>query len=266
MPIYQWRKGLATWVKDDTLYISVVFSWDLKTAESIAAKWPGPHIIGGPALPSISPDPGCRPIIYHNACASYSTYGCPYACEFCKVKIIQPEYGEIADYIPAPLLIDNNYTAASFAHKSRVVEKQKHFPFTDFNQGLKAELFDKRTAVLLGSLNCKIRFAFDHPNMDSIIDRAVKLCREHTTNNIGVYVLIGFEDTPDDALYRLEFLRRLNVQPFPMRYQPINTEKKNSYLSPKWSERQLRDVMRYYSNLNRLGHIPFSEYNYRVGH
>lgn len=34
----------------------------------------------------------------------------------------------------------------------------------------------------------------------------------------------------------------------------------NEFISPHWTERKLRDVMRYYSRLNYLGGVSFNEY------
>ncbi len=67
----------------------------------------------------------------------------------------------------------------------------------------------------------------------------------------------------NEAIEKLERIRSWNVLPVPMRYQPLDVRKKNSYLSPKWTERKIRDVQRYYFRLNYFGGITFSEYEER---
>jgi hypothetical protein len=79
---------------------------------------------------------------------------------------------------------------------------------------------------------------------------------------IRVFVLIGFNDTPDDALYRLETVRNLGSFPNPMRYQPLDTTKRNSYVAPDWTDHELKRYMRYWARLNWLSSVPFEEYDH----
>jgi len=69
------------------------------------------------------------------------------------------------------------------------------------------------------------------------------------------------EDYPQPVRTRLELVRSWGVMPNPMRYQPLDTLEKNSYVDPNWTERELLGTMRYYSKLNWLGGFPFEEYN-----
>jgi hypothetical protein len=85
--------------------------------------------------------------------------------------------------------------------------------------------------------------------------------KKKTTKNIGVYVLIGYNDTPEDALYRLEKVRSWGIRPNPMRFQPLDAIRKNAYVSPNWDEAELRKMMRYYSILRWVEHIPYAEYD-----
>jgi len=82
--------------------------------------------------------------------------------------------------------------------------------------------------------------------------------------NIGVYVLFGFRDTPEDALYRLRTVANLGVDPNPMRYQPLDALEKNSYVDPNWTAPELARYMRYWSRLRFFRAIPFEDFdNYR---
>jgi hypothetical protein len=45
-----------------------------------------------------------------------------------------------------------------------------------------------------------------------------------------------------------------------MRYQPLHAKRKNEYISPNWTYKELADYMRYYARLNMLGFMPFEEY------
>ena len=108
-----------------------------------------------------------------------------------------------------------------------------------------------------------MRFAFDHVNQESKLKAAIDLCRRRTTKDIGIYVLIGFNDTPEDARYRLEKVRSWGIRPNPMRYQPLDAKRKNEYVAPGWTELELARMMRYYSRLRWLEHIPYEDFEYR---
>jgi len=263
--IYQWRKGLATWVNKDTLNISVPFTWEMGNAEKIAKKWPGDVKIGGPGTmkPTSTSDYGGEPIIFHNPCATFTTRGCVNNCDFCAVPKIEGDLIEIPNFRSAPLICDNNLLAASKKHIRKVVDSLKQFPFVDFNQGLEARRFTPEIADMLGELRCKVRFALDNWGQEGVVKKAVDLCKVRTTGDIQIYCLIGYNDTPDDAKTRLELIRSWGCLPNPMRYQPLDAKKKNEYRLPEmrhWTEKKLADTMRYYSRLNWLGWLPFEEY------
>lgn len=258
--MYNWNKKIVTWRVGKTLYLSVVFSWQLEEAQKIADEWKGKAIMGGPAMMQPNECLNFSPIQFHNPCATFTTRGCPNKCGFCAVPKLEGEFEEIKNFKPAPLICDNNFLASSMEHIKRVVDAIKSFPFVDFNQGLDARLFTKEKALSLGSLKCKVRFAFDNINLESKVKDAIDLCKKYTTKDIGVYCLIGFNDTPEEAIYKLDRIRSWDVLPNPMRYQPLNARFKNEYIYNTWTEGQLKAVMRYYSRLNWLGHIPFSEY------
>jgi hypothetical protein len=77
---------------------------------------------------------------------------------------------------------------------------------------------------------------------------------------IRIFVLIGFNDDPEDALYRLEKIRSMGAIPNPMRYQPINTMVKNKYMGANWDRKTLLRIMRYYARLAYWENIPFNEW------
>jgi len=259
--MYQWRKGIANWVDDKgTLYLSVPFTWQMEEAQRIASHWLGKTVIGGSGTMESSSCNGYEPILFHNPCATFTTRGCPNSCKFCAVPKLEGDLKEIKDFRPAPIICDNNFLAASKSHIKRVIDRLTVFPFVDFNQGLEAKRFTPDIANELGRLNCHVRFAFDRWGVEACVKDAIDLCRRKATNKISVYTLIGFDDDPESARARLELIRGWGVLPNPMRYQPLNAKKKNDYVHPNWTERELANTMRYYSRLNWLGYIPFEEY------
>lgn len=202
-----------------------------------------------------------EPLVFHNPFATFTSRGCPNACPFCAVPKLEGNLVELENWRPAPIICDNNLLATSRRHFDRVVDRLKSFPGVDFNQGLEARLLTPHHARRLGELKKpKIRFAFDSVNEETEVAEAIALCRRHGLKDFGVYVLIGFQDTPADALYRLENVKEWGVRPNPMRYQPLNSLAKNSYIAPGWTDRQLKDMMRFFSNDIHLGHLKYVDY------
>lgn len=269
--IYQWRKGVVDWTHGDARYFSVVFSWDIPRAKQLIAREKRRCYVGGPAvyrsprefkgIAEVCHDPPIEPLPLHNPHATFTSRGCPRSCKFCIVPDIEGKLRELETFHPAPIICDNNFLACSDAHVERVIESLRHFDLVDFNQGLDARLFTDWHARTLRRLKrVTLRFAFDYSGMEGETLRAVRLAQEHGFKDIRIYVLIGFRDTIEDALHRLELVRSWGCLTSPMRYQPLDVKIKDSYIAPGWTNRWLKDVMRYYSRLIWLGHIPFEKY------
>jgi hypothetical protein len=144
-----------------------------------------------------------------------------------------------------------------------VIDSLKPLKGVDFNQGLDARLLTNRQAERLAELDLyAVRLAWDHINLErSFMDAFEALRRAGIPLRlIRVYVLIGYHDTPDDALYRLDTVCSFGIRPNPMRYQPIHAERRNEYVDSGWTDAQLNRYMRYWSRLRWLEHIPFAEY------
>lgn len=264
-----WRKGIASWKCGGALYLSVPFTWLLSEARELARQHKGKVIAGGPAVallgaPWADETPAECPfdtLAMHNPCATFTTRGCPNRCPFCAVPRIEGEFRELPSWKPAPLVCDNNLLTASKRHFRRVINSLMAFREVDFNQGLDARRFTRWHADQIARLRrAKVRFSLDHVGMIGVVDDAVATARAAGLKNFGVYVLIGFQDTAADALTRLEHVRSLGIRPNPMRYQPLDTPARDSYVAPGWTDFELRRTTRYYSRLRWLDHIPFEDY------
>ncbi|MEO5360583.1 MAG: hypothetical protein H7843_09055 [Nitrospirota bacterium] len=270
--MYNWKKEIAVWKIGKTLYLSVVFTWQLPEAKKLATAWKGRVVAGGPAV-SVMPDylravAECHtevafPVLaHHNPMATFTTRGCPKKCSFCAVPKIEGEFRELKNWTPLPVVCDNNFLESSRKHFDAVIDSLKSLPLVDFNQGLDARLLTSYHLDRLSELKIStLRISFDHITDESTVMDSISMMQSKGFKNIGVYVLIGFDDTPEDAIYRLEIVRSTGAMPFPMRYQPLWSFRKNEYLSNTWTKKEMTDISRYYSRLIHLGHIPFDEYN-----
>ena len=271
--LVDWQKDVVCWQTANTLYISVVFTWDLPKVKEIADETHKKVVIGGPAaylMPDYLKGAGKieretpYPILAaHHPFATFTSRGCPNKCGFCAVPKIEGDYRELETFDIRPIVCDNNLLASSDAHFNRVIDALKVFPYVDFNQGLDASLFTKERAQKIAELkHVKVRFAFDSVRDEAEVIDAINLAKSLGMKDINVYVLIGFNDTPDDAQYRLELIKAQGALPDPMRYQPLNSLTRNAYVNEKngWSDRLLKDMQRFYYNSCRLGKVTFEEY------
>jgi hypothetical protein len=272
-----WKAGLVDWVADDTAYVSVVFSLNLPEAYErvVWYKAQGYRVeAGGPAV-SFNPDylisvaevGGDYPdaVGKHNPKATFTQRGCIRSCPFCIVPKIET-MGELDSWPIRPVVCDNNFLACSDMHFNSVIDKLKPLRGIDFNQGLDARLLTKARADRLGELDMRtVRLAWDNTGMERAYLRAVQLLTNagFPKNVLRTYVLIGYRDTPEDALHRLETIRALGIWPNPQRFQPLNSLRRNEYVGPNWTDAELKRFMRYWANLRYTGGIPFDEFAHR---
>lgn len=269
-----WHGGTAEWTEDGTAYLSVVFTWDLPAAYQRACwlRAEGYRVrAGGPAI-SLMPDylrgvaevgGDMDALPHHNPNATFTSRGCIRACPFCAVPRIEGQLRELDDWPVRPVLCDNNFLACSRAHFDRVIDSLKPLTGVDFNQGLDARLLTPYHAQRLAELDCTVRLAWDHISTGNAFMAAFERLRKAgiPKSRIRCYVLIGYRDTPDDALFRLRTVRNLGIHPNPMRYNPLDTLERDRYVAEGWTDRQLTRMMRYWSRLQYTGGVPFEEFD-----
>jgi len=261
-------------IDDDVARLSIAFTWDLPEAYS-RAVWLGAEgyhvIVGGPAVMLMPdylsdaaeigddwPDAVSR----HNPDATFTSRGCIRKCPFCAVWRTEGKLRELDNWPVRPIVCDNNLLACSQKHFDSVIDKLKPLSSIDFNQGLDARLLTNYHASRLAELDCMVRLAFDHVNYESQFLAAYEKLRKAKVpkQRIRVYVLLGYKDTLEDALYRLQLVRDLGLLPNPMRYNPLNTLVRDSYVGEYWTDSEERRYMRYWANLRYVGAIPFEDW------
>jgi hypothetical protein len=204
--------------------------------------------------------------LFHNPLATFTTRGCVNNCAFCAVPKIEGRFREIKNFIPRPIVCDNNFLASSKVHFNRVIDGLKKLPYVEFNQGLEARLFSSERAGRISELKLNdVRFAFDSTDKEGHLHKAVLLARKNGIKKISVLMLYGFTDTPADALYRAETLRKIGVNEiYPMRYQPLLSTEKGGFVNEKngWSEYELQRFRNYWmkSKNGIMDKVPYSDF------
>lgn len=269
-----WPKKTIDWIEDGVAFVSVPFTWELPRAYSrcIFLREQGYTVrAGGPAV-SLIPEyladvagvgGGVDALRHHNPSATFTSRGCIRKCGFCAVPKIEGDLVELKGWESKPIICDNNLLACSTKHFDRVMDSLGGIKGVDFNQGLDARLLTDHHARGLAELDLAfVRLAWDQMAFEPIVMRAIETIRGVgiPKNKIRVYVLIGYNDAPDDALCRLEKLKDMRISANVQRYQPLDALVKNSYVHPSWTERELRRYSRYWNRQAWLSGVPFEEY------
>lgn len=269
-----WSKRMVQQKHNGIVRLSVAFTWDLPKAYSRAVwlRQEGFHVLaGGPAV-SLMPDylfdvaqiaaDWPEALQYHNPLATFTSRGCIRNCLFCAVPRTEGQLRELADWPVKPIVCDNNLLACSRRHFDTVIDKLKPLSNVDFNQGLDARLLTQHHADRLVELDCMVRLAFDHTRDEQPFLTAYERLRQARIpkKRIRVYVLIGYHDMPEDALYRLKMVAQLGILPNPMRYNPLDTMRRDSYVASGWTDGELTRYIRYWANLRWFRAVPFEDF------
>jgi len=202
-----------------------------------------------PEVEELPPDYGLVP--GWDASILFSSRGCIRHCRFCSVPKIEPDFHprpSVAGLVESShrriILWDNNFLASPFA--ADILDELAEMGKTiDFNQGLDARLVTPLLAEKLTRVRQRlIRMAYDSPGEGEAVQRAIEYLSEAGVRKkkVVVYVLFNFRDSPDDFLRRIQDLMSWNVTAYPMRFEPLNSLKKNQHIGPKWTADQLEMI------------------------
>lgn len=271
-----WGSGVVEWTLGETAFVSAVFSWNAQKAymrckfyqaDGYNVRCGGQAVYQNPALfAEFDTSGSADALMHHNPQATFTSRGCIRRCSFCLVPILEGGLVELDHWEVRPIVCDNNLLATSGKHFDSVVDRlvASGLEGIDFNQGLDARLLTDYHAGRLAELppDTIIRLAWDNIKTEKLYLDAFGKLREAgiRLRQIRTYVLIGYEDTPEDALYRLETVRGLRTWPNPMRYQPLDSVRKNQFVGDCWTDALLTRYMRYWSNLRYTGGFSFAEY------
>lgn len=158
----------------------------------------------------------------------FTTRGCINNCSFCVVPQKEGKIravGDIYDFWRGQerlMLLDNNLTALPDHFKLVVGQIIKERVKVSFSQGLDIRLLNEEMANLLSKVRLwkQIHFAWDDVRSENSIRQGIDILKRSgiALYNVTFYVLIGFNSTPIEDLYRVEVLKSLGVNPFVMPY------------------------------------------------
>lgn len=156
--------------------------------------------------------------------------GCIRHCPFC---LVHDKEGDIHPVEPMNLnpkgkwieVLDNNFFAnpewpAAVEHLKKCNQPIKF-------HGVDVRIMTEEMAAALNSLKLKtgrIHIAWDLPQLD-LTDRLEAMIKHVSAYKITCYVLIGFNSTIEQDLYRLNTLKRLGIVPFVQPYRDYENKR-----------------------------------------
>jgi len=189
----------------------------------------------------------------------FTSRGCIRKCPFCIVPRLEGPIRAVAtnvqDFIyqghKQVILWDNNFFASP-EWRSAIKNLKATGLKIDFNQGLDARLIDEEKAGFLADLKIStVRMAYDSTGQRKIVENAIDLIEQQgiRRKNIFFYVLYNFfdtkrksGDTPESFFSIIKEIAELGCVSYPMRFEPLDSLKKNQYISPKWTISQLESL------------------------
>lgn len=274
-----WSNGLADWTDRDTAYISVAFSWRLQDAYSKAIWYKqigyrvkaGGIILGIPQnrkiLEGIAEFGGSvEAVIHHNPLATFASRGCPVGCWFCIVpKFEGKEFTLIPDFVPRPILCDNNLSALPVEYQDHIIRRYRETdtPLMDANSGFEPSAFDGDTYNRWRVINRGAwRFAFDEMREVDAVKRMAHILKDEPASKKRVYVLIGNE--PIAQCYeRVCRVIEWGCEPHCQAVLPLNALTRESFrILHDWDAQKLKDFMRW-ANKWLWRNIPLVDYRPR---
>jgi hypothetical protein len=166
----------------------------------------------------------------------FTTRGCIRNCPFCvvpkkegRIKIV----GDIYDFWDGRTneikILDNNILAVSNHFKTVCNQIKKESLKVDFCQGLDVRLITEELAYYITSINHTrfIRIAWDNIEDEKGVLKGIKnLLKYINPYKIMCYVLIGYNTSKDEDLYRVTRLRELGIDLFIMSYNKYDSYQK----------------------------------------
>ena len=193
----------------------------------------------------IYPDYSLYPELTKDTAYGFLTRGCPRGCKFCIVadKEGRKSYkvANLSEFWRGQkkiVLLDPNILACKdrIDLLDQLIESKA---VVDFSQGLDIRLTNEDIADKLNRMRVKrLHFAWDNPDQDltPFFERFTEAYNRKSCSGKVVYVLVNFNSTMEQNLYRIYKLRELGYDPYVMIYDKPN--------APKY----IRDLQRWVNN------------------
>lgn len=193
----------------------------------------------------IYPDYSLYPSLTKDTAYGFLTRGCPRGCKFCivgkKEGLRSVKVADLSEFWHGQKhieLLDPNILACKDRMRllDQLVESKA---VVNFNQGLDIRLTNEMVADRLSRMRIKrLHFAWDNPEQDltPYFKRFTEAYSRKSSSTKVVYVLVNFDSTMEQNLYRIYTLRDLGYDPYVMVYDKPHASK------------EIKDLQRWVNN------------------
>lgn len=173
----------------------------------------------------------------------FLTRGCPRGCDFCHVKAKEGQCSyKVADLDEFwkgqknIVLCDPNILASK-DHKDLLQQLIDSKAKVELNQGMDIRLITDKNIDLIRQLKTEhFHFAFDRWQDKDIVEPKLRMFKDATGYGRGkviVFILVNFDTTLEQDLYRIHLCRELNFSPYVMIYDKEHCDKVYRHLQ-RW--------------------------------
>lgn len=166
-----------------------------------------------------------------NYAIGFTTRGCNRRCPFCVVPKKEGKFrivGDIYNFWDGQerlMLLDNSLNTNEKHFLMICNQFTKNNIKVDFSQGLDIRYLTDTQATTLRKVSLwkQIHFAWDSMNVEKAVLKGIAILDRHKLRYKSMfYILIGYDTTHEEDLYRVETLRKLKVGPFVMPFNKFN--------------------------------------------
>lgn len=237
----------------DQVWISCIFRKNRAQALGIAKMYPAAEIhIGGTGInyewlpedmQKVKPDYDLYLSTYSQG---FTTRGCIRRCPFC---IVKEKEGHLQRWQYVSEFYDSRFDTVMLMDNNLLADREWFFKNTDFilehdlkiiEHGMDIRLLNKGIAQRLSELKFKgcMHFAFDNMGDERAVRRGIDLLKRagiDVRHKVQFYVLVGYNTTPEQDIYRCRLLKELGTNPFVMPYIKNEwTKKITRWANRKW--------------------------------
>jgi len=192
----------------------------------------------------IYPDYSIYPEQTKDTAYGFLTRGCPRGCGFCHVEKKEGrcsvKVADLSEFWRGQkniVLMDPNILACK-DHMELLQQLVESKAKVEFNQGIDIRLVNERNLELLKKIRLKsVHLAFDRWQDKDIIEPRLRAFAEagfdRHKGGVMVYILVNFDTTLEQDLYRIQLCRELKFSPYPMIYDKEHCDKIYKHLQ-RW--------------------------------
>jgi len=166
----------------------------------------------------------------------FTTRGCNRRCPFCIVPKAEGKFrvvGDIYNFWDGQeklMLLDNSLNTDEDHFLMICDQLTRNKIKTDFSQGLDIRYLTDVQAMALKKVPLwkQIHFAWDSMSTERAVEKGIHILERYNLRHKSMfYVLIGYDTTQDEDLYRVNMLKGWGVDPFVMPYNKFDNYQRN---------------------------------------